>query len=39
MLGISDQAQPSLFFEQYDLEPVFDANDEALSASLRAAGS
>ena len=36
MLGIPDQAQPSLFFEQYDLAPVFDASDEALIASLRA---
>jgi ferredoxin/flavodoxin---NADP+ reductase len=37
MLGIADEAKPSLFFEQYDLEPVFDARDEALIASLRAA--
>lgn len=35
MLGIPDEASPSLFFEQYDLEPVFDANDQALIASLR----
>jgi len=37
LLGISDEAKPSLFFEQYDLEPVFDAKDEALIASLRGA--
>ena len=36
MLGIADPSEPSLFFEQYDLEPVFDANDTALIASLRA---
>jgi len=36
LLGIPDPAQPSLFFEQYDLEPIFDPNDEALIASLRA---
>lgn len=36
MLGIPDSSAPSLFFEQYDLEPVFDANDEGLIASLRA---
>ena len=36
MLGIPDTSKPSLFFEQYDLEPVFDAKDEALVASLRA---
>ena len=35
MLGIKDDAKPSLFFEQYDLEPVFDASDDALIASLR----
>ena len=37
MLGFADEAKPTLFFEQYDLEPVFDASDEALIASLRAA--
>ena len=36
LLGIAEGAAPSLFFEQYDLEPVFDAKDEALIASLRA---
>ena len=36
LLGIVDDAKPSLFFEQYDLEPVFDASDDALIASLRA---
>lgn len=36
LLGIRDQATPSLFFEQYDLEPVFDASDQALIAELRA---
>ena len=36
MLGIPDEAQPSLFFEQYDLEPVFDVGDETLIASLKA---
>ena len=35
LLGIADDAKPSLFFEQYDLEPVFDASDEAFIASLR----
>jgi hypothetical protein len=28
--------RPSLFFEQYDLEPVFDPKDAGLVASLRA---
>jgi len=36
MLGIPDTSKPSLFFEQYDLEPVFDAKDAALVESLRA---
>jgi len=36
MLGIADEKPPSLFFEQYDPEPIFDANDQALMASLRA---
>jgi ferredoxin--NADP+ reductase len=36
ILGLPDDAKPSLFFEQYDLEPVFDPNDAALIASLRA---
>ncbi len=37
MLGIPDAEKPSLFFEQYDIEPVFDPKDEALIAELRAA--
>lgn len=37
LLGLRDDAKSSLFFEQYDLEPIFDPNDEALIASLRAA--
>jgi ferredoxin/flavodoxin---NADP+ reductase len=36
MLGIPDAMKPSLFFEQYDLEPVFDPKDAALVESLRA---
>jgi ferredoxin--NADP+ reductase len=36
MLGIAEPSAPSLFFEQYDLEPVFDAKDTALIDSLRA---
>jgi ferredoxin--NADP+ reductase len=36
MLGIPDAMRPSLFFEQYDLEPVFDPKDAGLVASLRA---
>lgn len=36
LLGVRDDAKSSLFFEQYDLEPIFDPNDEALIASLRA---
>jgi hypothetical protein len=36
MLGIAEPSAPNLFFEQYDLEPVFDANDTALIAELRA---
>jgi ferredoxin--NADP+ reductase len=36
MLGIPDAQKPSLFFEQYDLEPVFDAKDATLVESLRA---
>jgi ferredoxin--NADP+ reductase len=35
-LGIADEKPPSLFFEQYDPDPVFDVNDKALIASLRA---
>jgi len=35
LIGIEDDAKPSLFFEQYDLEPVFDPNDHALIAELR----
>jgi len=37
MLGIAEPLEPSLFFEQYDLEPIFDPNDQELIASLRAA--
>jgi hypothetical protein len=36
MLGIAESAPPSLFFEQYDLEPVFDPKDQALIDALRA---
>jgi ferredoxin--NADP+ reductase len=36
LLGMDAEAKPSLFFEQYDLAPVFDPNDAALIASLRA---
>ena len=36
LLGIADAAKSSLFFEQYDLEPIFDPTDEALIAVLRA---
>ena len=36
MLGIPDTAKPSLFFEQYDLEPVFDPKDTELIETLRA---
>jgi ferredoxin--NADP+ reductase len=36
MLAIPDTSKPSLFFEQYDLEPVFDPKDTALVESLRA---
>lgn len=36
ILGMPDAAKASLFFEQYDLEPVFDPDDAALIASLRA---
>jgi len=35
LIGIKDEAKPTLFFEQYDLEPVFDPNDQALIAELR----
>ena len=35
MAGITDDAKPSLFFEQYDLEPLFDPNDAAAIAQLR----
>ena len=37
MLGIPDGAPPSVFFEQYDLEPVFDPNDKAQISELRRA--
>jgi ferredoxin--NADP+ reductase len=36
MLGIPETMKPSLFFEQYDLEPVFDPKDAALVEALRA---
>jgi ferredoxin--NADP+ reductase len=36
MLGIEETSAPSLFFEQYDLDPVFDPKDTALIAALRA---
>jgi ferredoxin/flavodoxin---NADP+ reductase len=36
VLGFAEDRKPSLFFEQYDLTPVFDSNDTALIASLRA---
>jgi len=36
LLGIPDDAKPSLFFEQYDPEPIFDPNDHQLIATLRA---
>ena len=35
LLAIQDGTKPNLFFEQYDLEPVFGPADEALLASLR----
>jgi ferredoxin--NADP+ reductase len=35
VLGLPDEAKPSLFFEQYDLEPVFDPDDQALIEELR----
>jgi hypothetical protein len=35
MAGIRDDEKPSLFFEQYDLEPLFDPNDQATIAELR----
>jgi ferredoxin--NADP+ reductase len=35
VLGLPDKAKPSLFFEQYDLEPVFDPGDQALIEELR----
>lgn len=35
MAGITDDAKPTLFFEQYDLEPLFDPNDAAAIAELR----
>jgi len=36
MIGVADDAKPSLFFEQYDVEPIFDPSDEASIAALRA---
>ncbi|HEX4826071.1 MAG TPA: hypothetical protein VFV19_17365 [Candidatus Polarisedimenticolaceae bacterium] len=36
MLGLPEGLAASLFFEQYDLEPVFDPADTATIASLRA---
>ncbi len=35
MLAIHDTAPPSLFFEQYDLEPLFDPANAPLMAELR----
>jgi ferredoxin--NADP+ reductase len=35
LVGIPAEAQASLFFEQYDLEPIFDANDAELIAAMR----
>ena len=35
MLGMPEALPPSLFFEQYDLEPVFDPKDTDLIESLR----
>lgn len=35
LLGIAEGEKPSLFFEQYDLEPVFDPEDAALIEELR----
>jgi len=37
LLAIEDGARPSLFFEQYDLEPLFDPKDEARIERLRRA--
>ncbi|HZN55824.1 MAG TPA: hypothetical protein VFB67_10950 [Candidatus Polarisedimenticolaceae bacterium] len=37
LLAIDDAARPSLFFEQYDLEPLFDPKDEARIEELRRA--
>lgn len=34
-LGVPETAAPSLFYEQYDLEPLFDPKDEALLETLR----
>jgi ferredoxin--NADP+ reductase len=36
MIGFSEDAKPCLFFEQYDLDPLFDPTDDALIAELRA---
>ncbi len=37
LLGIPNAASPSLFFEQYDLEPIFDPCDMGTLETLRAA--
>jgi ferredoxin--NADP+ reductase len=36
ILGFQEDRKPSLFYEQYDLTPVFDPDDTAMIASLRA---
>jgi ferredoxin--NADP+ reductase len=36
LIGIPEGSAPSLYFEQYDLEPVFGPGDDALVAELRA---
>jgi ferredoxin/flavodoxin---NADP+ reductase len=35
MLGVAGELEAGLFFEQYDLEPIFGPSDAALIASLR----
>jgi len=35
LVGFPDDAKPSLFFEQYDLEPLFDPNDAFTISELR----
>lgn len=34
-LGIAPEATPTIFFEQYDSEPILDVKDEALMATMR----